>query len=1111
MNVFILSSVASSLLMHSLLRITLVLTCAWIAHRLLSDHNPSWRILVWRVASVGILCLVVFSVQKPLFTLSLLPRIQTDSMTLIARTNDYAPVEPMASQLKTDETRSDHARRVPSDEPDARVPMVESSNMASEVQSAKQDAQPSQQQTKNVKQKARIWVSQFSWLLIVWVLGIAWGVARLLVGIAHVKQISRTSTDTPAWVKNSLQSLMNGELNASSFQLRCTRAFTSPCTVGFFQPTILLPEDLCNHSCREELLSALAHELEHIRGNDLRWNFAIHGMSIVLWFHPLVWRIRLAHADACDERCDSYAARSLPDPCQYGPTLARMALRAAEPTAPLVLTMARQSSISRRIAALEKGIGRLPVPRWQTSLVFSTAFFFVLCLAQVGINRSQAVATQAATEEAPEKNELAKIPKAGFDIYGDPLPQGAIARLGTLRYRHPGWYKHCAFLPDNETFVVGTDDNTVRFWDARSGKMVDELDFGEDRFVTFCLSHDGNRLATLSRSHRPNPLNRKDKENLIIWDSHSRQSIKRISWTEEGRGISTLAFSPSGESIAAAARDGTVSLWEIESGIEEIKQETIKGGEIESMVFSPSGEVIAVASQFGVKLFNLWTKENGRPLPGLPHGGQVVEFSPDGAMLAVGSDYNFAASLYDVQSGELLRQLHGKRKDYYREQLCFSSDGSTLIVPAREAHAVEFFDVESGELQNSLDAGIIQPRAVTISPDGKLLACVGSEDAIVVWDFETGETLSDSFIGHEEDPHELLFNRDGQELITGSVDGSIRIWDAATGRQIRRLSHEHWVAGLALSPDDKWILSCSLDETVRLWDFATGKERYRLPGHGRVGGNSTTAVAFSADGKKFYSFGIDLFLRAYSTKTGRILEEFAIRPSGMKIAENEAGTVKERIGDPFSEEQIDQAILSSGTSLLAVSGRRKSIIYFFDTKTGQEVNTFHAQDRLMRYVVSPAHNLLVTIEQSTKVGAQPNARPLRTYFLRKVNLDTKQVVQEIELAESFASALTLSEDGKLLALCQSDPNWSPISKQWIDVYSVDDLKPQARVPGFKNQVVRIEFSPDNSQLATSQRDSTVLIWNLKEFEFNTGITRINQSRPQLSMAGLNSNHSGSHP
>src|SRR5262249_9582724 len=130
-----------------------------------------------------------------------------------------------------------------------------------------------------------------------------------------------------------------------------------------FQPWLLLPPANCEEAHRADLRAILAHELAHARGRDLVWNLVLYFWSIVLWFHPLIWRIRAAHSAACDAVCDALAADLVGDAASYGRTLARLALQVAGPVRVPGLAMARTPDVFRRIEALERTVFRGALPR----------------------------------------------------------------------------------------------------------------------------------------------------------------------------------------------------------------------------------------------------------------------------------------------------------------------------------------------------------------------------------------------------------------------------------------------------------------------------------------------------------------------------------------------------------------------------------------------------------------------------------------------------------------------------------------------------------------------------------------------------------------------------
>jgi hypothetical protein len=129
--------------------------------------------------------------------------------------------------------------------------------------------------------------------LCAWLSGVVWGMARLATGWLRVRSICRSATEVPECVKLEVERLFSKPVTTSSAQLKCTDTFATPCTVGILRPVILLPRGLCVEARRIELQSALAHEREHITGKDLQWNFILHLVTSLLWFHPLAWLLRI--------------------------------------------------------------------------------------------------------------------------------------------------------------------------------------------------------------------------------------------------------------------------------------------------------------------------------------------------------------------------------------------------------------------------------------------------------------------------------------------------------------------------------------------------------------------------------------------------------------------------------------------------------------------------------------------------------------------------------------------------------------------------------------------------------------------------------------------------
>src|SRR5262249_1841340 len=137
---------------------------------------------------------------------------------------------------------------------------------------------------------------------------------------------------------------------------------------------------------------------------------------------------------------------------------------------------------------------------------------------------------------------------------------------------------------------------------------------------------------------------------------------------------------------------------------------------------------------------------------------------------------------------------------------------------------------------------------------------------------------------HRQSPSSLVVSVGGV-VVTASQDHTVRLWDAATGKQQRKLQHGGSVQAIAVSPDGTKVASSSMDDTVRLWDAATGREIYQLAGHGRLGGYRF--LVFTPDGKRLLSWGDDFYLRVWDMATGKALHENRLQPTGVKVPEGD--------------------------------------------------------------------------------------------------------------------------------------------------------------------------------------------------------------------------------
>jgi RNA polymerase sigma factor (sigma-70 family) len=697
--------------------------------------------------------------------------------------------------------------------------------------------------------------------------------------------------------------------------------------------------------------------------------------------------------------------------------------------------------------------------------------------------------TTSKTSEPITKEETKDQRK---DLYGDPLPEGAIMRLGTIQRRIVG--AQLAITKDNKSIISIREGKYVRIWDAQTGKLRESRTLpGKSSYLTQ-ISSDCQWLLTENE----------DSSRLILVNLQTGKKEHQFS-LKDARHISSTAFSRDGKRLAInylVEDTYRIQVWDIATKKELFSKTVSTGNTSHFITFSPDGtEVLA---EFGDQNLGIlsWNIESGKPrIQAKECHANIPVFTLDGRMMLVNSAPKGENAL-DLTTGSPVK-LDKMPDVEWDWRVHFLPDGRRLLI-SKPSGIVVWDREKEKELHFLKGAG----EDFIVPPDGKTV--ITNDGSLQRWDLDTGKPLyPDTFEwGHIQEVAAMKFSKNGKFLVSAAKDGSVRLWDTSTGKAIQVwLSHpatrppriwtpfDAGVQSLDISDDDNWIVSAGGEDKLLVRNVTTNKsysidlpkadqgEFNRRVHHLRIPSDKRQIIAVFGATALDYPVGTSIHhtdkLGVWDLQTGKQLSITAVeRDHGdfnidrrWMIREGkvfDSSTGKELVALEVSGTRAIPPIAFSADGSLIIGGMAKET-----EKNGQKWYSFSGIRVWETASGKPVAGFPIT-SLISQVGFLPNHR---FAFMRNDegitfwDLLTGKKIHQQSMLDTYASCVAFSPDGKRMATGHSDSTiliWDiplPVSSsEKVDAKTLETLWGELEKKEAKNAWQRFWMLADSGEV-----------------------------------------------